>query len=129
MASLSRLAADPALMVEGDFTEAGGYAAVQRLLLANPDAIFAASDMMAIGCAEGILAVPARARRLAIPKTTMSARDTRSSSPQKDILGPCCYWAFTFWKKTSGFEWVWPEIGSSALTGSMIRFRISPHAA
>jgi len=48
------LPADPELMVEGDFTEAGGYAAVQRLLLANPDAIFAASDMMAIGALRGL---------------------------------------------------------------------------
>ena len=36
-------------MVEGDFTEASGYYAMQRLLPAKPDAVFAASDIMAIG--------------------------------------------------------------------------------
>jgi LacI family transcriptional regulator len=39
----------PELMVEGDFTEAGGYSAMQRLLPHQPDAVFAASDMMALG--------------------------------------------------------------------------------
>lgn len=37
------------LIAEGDFTEAGGYFAMQQLLAAKPDAIFAASDLMAIG--------------------------------------------------------------------------------
>jgi LacI family transcriptional regulator len=40
---------DEALISEGDFTEAGGYYAMQRLLPENPDAVFAASDIMAIG--------------------------------------------------------------------------------
>ncbi len=40
---------DAAWMVEGDYTEAGGYLATQRLLPLNPDAIFAASDVMALG--------------------------------------------------------------------------------
>lgn len=44
-----QVAFDPALVVEGDFTEGSGYAAVQRLLPYNPEAIFAASDIMAIG--------------------------------------------------------------------------------
>jgi LacI family transcriptional regulator len=43
------LPVDPNLMVEGDFTEAGGYAAMQRLLPFNPDGVFAASDLMAVG--------------------------------------------------------------------------------
>jgi LacI family transcriptional regulator len=43
------LVPDPAWMVEGDYTEAGGYLATQRLLPLNPDGIFAASDVMAIG--------------------------------------------------------------------------------
>jgi LacI family transcriptional regulator len=43
------LVPDPAWMVEGDFTEAGGYLATQRLLPLAPDAIFAASDVMAVG--------------------------------------------------------------------------------
>ncbi len=41
--------ADASLMVEGDFTEAGGYAAMQRLLPFAPDAVFCASDAMALG--------------------------------------------------------------------------------
>ncbi|HEY4690550.1 MAG TPA: substrate-binding domain-containing protein, partial [Anaerolineae bacterium] len=45
---------DPDLIVEGDFTEAGGYAAMQRLLCLHPDAVFAASDMMAIGALRAI---------------------------------------------------------------------------
>lgn len=40
---------DPSLVVEGDFTEEGGYYAMQQLLSAKPDAVFAASDLMAIG--------------------------------------------------------------------------------
>ncbi len=43
------LAASDALIAESDFTEAGGYYAMQRLLPAKPDAVFAASDIMAIG--------------------------------------------------------------------------------
>lgn len=37
------------LVAEGDFTEAGGYVAMKRLLLARPDAVFAASDQLALG--------------------------------------------------------------------------------
>lgn len=40
---------EPELVVEGDFTEAGGYVAMQRLLAARPDALFAASDQLALG--------------------------------------------------------------------------------
>lgn len=40
---------DDGLMVEGDFTEAGGYLAMKKLLPHKPDAVFAASDMMALG--------------------------------------------------------------------------------
>jgi LacI family transcriptional regulator len=43
------LVPDPNLIVEGDFTEAGGRAAMQRLLPHAPEAVFAASDMMALG--------------------------------------------------------------------------------
>jgi LacI family transcriptional regulator, galactose operon repressor len=43
------LAIDPNLIVESDFTESGAHAAMQRLLPFNPDAVFAASDVMAIG--------------------------------------------------------------------------------
>jgi LacI family transcriptional regulator len=39
----------PELIVEGDFTEEGGYLAMQRLLKFKPDAVFVASDSMAYG--------------------------------------------------------------------------------
>jgi LacI family transcriptional regulator len=37
------------LIVEGDFTEASGYQGMEHLLPARPDAVFAASDQMALG--------------------------------------------------------------------------------
>jgi LacI family transcriptional regulator len=40
---------DDELIIEGDFTERSGYLAMQKLLPAMPDAVFAASDTMAIG--------------------------------------------------------------------------------
>lgn len=43
------LLSEPGLIAEGDFTEASGYRAMQRLLAHRPDAVFAASDIMAIG--------------------------------------------------------------------------------
>lgn len=50
------------LMVEGDFTEASGYMAMQRLLPYRPDAVFVASDTMAMGALRALrgvgLAVP-----------------------------------------------------------------------
>ncbi len=57
------LTPDPDLMIESDFTEAGGYLAMQRLLARQaPDGVFAASDMIAIGALrairEGGLRVP-----------------------------------------------------------------------
>lgn len=39
----------PDLVAEGDFTDASGYAAMQLLLQAEPDAVFCASDPMALG--------------------------------------------------------------------------------
>jgi LacI family transcriptional regulator len=36
-------------IIESDFTEQGGYNAMQKLISSKPDAVFAASDMMAIG--------------------------------------------------------------------------------
>lgn len=53
---------DETLIAEGDFTETGGYSAMQDLLQAKPDAVFAASDIMAIGAMRAVrdagLAVP-----------------------------------------------------------------------
>lgn len=45
---------DESLVAEGDFTEASGYYAMQQLLAAKPDAIFAASDLMALGAMRAI---------------------------------------------------------------------------
>lgn len=43
------LSIEPELIADGEFTEAGGYAAMRRLMPHQPDAVFAASDMMALG--------------------------------------------------------------------------------
>ena len=43
------LAADESLMADGNFEEAGAYDAMLRLLPHQPDAVFAASDAMALG--------------------------------------------------------------------------------
>jgi LacI family transcriptional regulator len=51
---------DESLIVEGDFTEPGGYSAMQRLLEAKPDAVFAASDIMAVGAMNAVLAAGLR---------------------------------------------------------------------
>jgi LacI family transcriptional regulator len=40
---------DESLIEAGDFTEMSGYYAMQRLLPAKPDAVFVASDVMAVG--------------------------------------------------------------------------------
>jgi LacI family transcriptional regulator len=42
------------LIVESDFTEKGGYLAMKKLLPLKPDAIFAASDTMAIGAIRAV---------------------------------------------------------------------------
>jgi len=42
------------LIIEGDFTEAGGNLAMQQLLPTNPDAVFAASDVMALGAMRAV---------------------------------------------------------------------------
>jgi LacI family transcriptional regulator len=57
------LTADPQLVADGDFTEQGGYEAARQLIPHQPDAIFAASDAMAIGALRALreahLKVPA----------------------------------------------------------------------
>jgi LacI family transcriptional regulator len=40
---------DDSLAIEGDFTEMGGYTCMQHLMDAQPDAVFIASDLMAVG--------------------------------------------------------------------------------
>ncbi len=42
------------LVLDGDFTEASGYRAAMRVLKTPPQAIFAANDMMALGCLSAI---------------------------------------------------------------------------
>lgn len=54
---------DPTLIAEGDFSENSGYAAMKKLLPFKPDAIFAQSDVMAIGAMRATQEVG-----LAIPK-------------------------------------------------------------
>jgi LacI family transcriptional regulator len=48
------LVLDEAMIIEGDFTEAGGYYAMNKLLASKPDAVFAASDIMALGAIRAI---------------------------------------------------------------------------
>ncbi|MGB4595844.1 MAG: LacI family DNA-binding transcriptional regulator [Anaerolineaceae bacterium] len=40
---------DPKLIVTGNFTEHGGYLGMRKLLMSKPDAVFAASDLTAMG--------------------------------------------------------------------------------
>jgi LacI family transcriptional regulator len=44
-----RVPVDESLIVHGDFTQASGFQAMQRLLAHEPDAVFVASDSMALG--------------------------------------------------------------------------------
>ena len=48
------LAIDERLIAEGDYTEGSGFRGAQRLLPASPTAIFAASDVMAIGALKAL---------------------------------------------------------------------------
>jgi len=43
------LSVDESLIVEGDFTEQGGYLAMRRLIPHRPEAVFVGSDTMALG--------------------------------------------------------------------------------
>jgi LacI family transcriptional regulator len=49
-----RIPVEDEMIIEGDFTEGSGRAAGQQLLSASPDAIFAASDVMAIGALKAV---------------------------------------------------------------------------
>lgn len=48
------LLVEPELIADGEFSEAGGYVAMRRLLPQHPDAVFAASDTMAVGALRAI---------------------------------------------------------------------------
>jgi LacI family transcriptional regulator len=58
----SNLSVNPDMIAEGDFSEISGYYCAQRLLASHPDAIFVASDIMAIGAMRAI-----REARLTVP--------------------------------------------------------------
>jgi DNA-binding LacI/PurR family transcriptional regulator len=45
---------DESLIAIGDFTQQGGYIAMQKLLPQRPDAVFAASDITAVGAIRAI---------------------------------------------------------------------------
>ncbi len=60
---MHRLPVSDGLVSEGDFTEAGGRAAMAQLLSESPTAVFAASDSMAIGAIRTI-----RAEGLRVPE-------------------------------------------------------------
>jgi len=45
---------DEALVAEGSFTEISGYQAMQKLIATRPDAVFAASDSMAVGAMRAV---------------------------------------------------------------------------
>ncbi len=48
------LAIEPSLIVEGNFSEMGGYDGMKKLLPLQPDAVFVASDVMAFGAMHAI---------------------------------------------------------------------------
>ena len=50
----ANLPLDDTLVAEGNFTDAGGYAAMQKLFPARPDAVFVASDSMAMSAIRAI---------------------------------------------------------------------------
>ena len=56
-------ALDPKLRVDGDFSETGGYNAMQQLMKHQPDAVFAASDTMAFGALRAL-----RERGIRVPQ-------------------------------------------------------------
>jgi LacI family transcriptional regulator len=56
-------AIEEALIVEGNFTELGSYYAAKRLLTLSPDAIFVASDTMAVGVMRAL-----REENISVPK-------------------------------------------------------------
>jgi LacI family transcriptional regulator len=49
-----RIPVEEDLIVEGDFTESSGMASMQRLLPADPTAVFVASDTMAVGALKAL---------------------------------------------------------------------------
>lgn len=87
--SESRLPQDERLYIEGDFTESSGYYCAQRLMPFKPDAIFVASDIMAVGALRAIreagLKVP---QDIAIVGFDDLPPATRTSPPLTTIRQP-----------------------------------------
>jgi LacI family transcriptional regulator, galactose operon repressor len=54
------LSVSPELVVESNFTDQGGYSAMQQLLPQRPDAVFVASDWMALGAMRALREVGVR---------------------------------------------------------------------
>lgn len=61
--SICGKALPPDLRTDGDFSEASGYAAMRRLIPNKPDAVFVASDTMAIGALQAL-----REENIAVPQ-------------------------------------------------------------
>ena len=95
------VALDEELVVEGDYTEEGGYLGMQRLLSKRPRAVFAASDLMASGALRALreagLQVPSdvaivgfddlpTSARLVPPLTTMRQSVSQLGSVAVEIL-------------------------------------------
>jgi len=74
------LPCEDALIVESDFTEDGGYQAAQKLLLLQPEAIFSASDSIALGALRAIkdagLSVPEDIGLVGFDDSSFAARMT-----------------------------------------------------
>jgi LacI family transcriptional regulator len=74
------VALDPSLRADGDFSEAGGYEAMQRIIPHGPDAVFAASDTMAIGAMRAL-----REHGLTVPDdVALAGFDGSSASEMTD---------------------------------------------
>jgi len=75
---------DEQLIVEGDFTEEGGYLAMRSLLAAKPDAVFVASDSMAMGAMRAIqekgLRIPQDVAVIGFDDIASSSRSTPTLS-------------------------------------------------
>lgn len=82
---------DPNLIVEGNFTDISGYQAMQGLLPYQPDAVFAASDIMALAAMRAVcetgLRVPQDIAVVGFDDITLAERSTPPlTTVRQDIL-------------------------------------------